>query len=485
MRLPDLIVVVLYLAVVVGVGLRFRGRSATVDEYFTARGLFRGRLGTFVLGLSIAASLFSGISLIAYVSSAYASGAQIVIGLVALPIAWAVLTYWFLPRYLAGGEKHPYGIIERRFGRKLRRLLSAMFILIRLGWIGVLINAPALVIMGIFGLSAEWRWPVVAAIGLGATVYTYFGGIRGIIVMDAVQFVIIAVGLFGIAASILFKLHSPVGAIVGELAQSGRLEVFDFSLDLRKPFTFWSVVLGIGVSNLGSYLSDQMALQRYLASESAGAAARSFLINIVSAILVVTTLVVIGLLLSVWYLHHPPTDLPEKPDQILSYFIARELPVGMAGLLIAAIMAATLNSMTSGINSMAGALTNDWVAVAAHHRTPAELYRFGRRASLGIGLAATAIAEFVSMLGPILQASQIVMDGFTGAMLACMVLAVSDRRMDGRAMMTGVLAGVASGWVVTLSPLSKMWLSPISFTVAIAVALLCRRKTGGLPMRGN
>lgn len=485
MRFPDLIVVALYLTVVIGVGLRFRGRSATVDEYFTARGLFRGRLGTFILGLSIAASLFSGISLIAYVSSAYSGGAQIVVGLLSLPFAGVVLTGWFLPRYLAAGEKHPYGIIERRFGLKLRRLLSAMFILIRLGWIGVLINAPALVIMGVFGLSPEWRWLVVAVIGLSATAYTYFGGIRGVIVMDAIQFVIIAVGLLSIAASILFKLHSPVGGIVHELARAGRLEVFDFSLDLRKPFTFWSVTLGIGVGSLGSYLSDQMALQRYLASESVRSAGRSFVINIASAILVVSTLVVIGLLLGVWYHHHPSADLPDKADQVLPYFIARELPVGMSGLLIAAIMAATLNSMTSGINAMAGALTNDWVAGAAHHHAPRELYEFGRRASLGIGITATAIAEFVSMLGPILQASQIVMDGFVGAMLACMVMAVSRRRMDGRAMLLGVVAGVASGWVVTLSPLSKMWLSPISFVVAVAVALLCRRKAVALPASAN
>ena len=478
MRALDIIVVVSYLAGVIAAGLASRGRQGDVDDYFTAKGGFSGRLGVVLVGLSIASTLFSGISFVVYTSTAYGNGARIILGVAGIPIAWAVLRYWFLSRYLAHPGTHPYDIVEARFGSGVRLCVSAMFVLLRLGWMGVMLSAPTLVVLGAGRLGPEWFWPVVLAVGLSSTLYTAIGGIRGVIVTDAIQFVVMAGGILLIIGLVLTKLALPVAAIAAELHEQGRLHVFDFSLSLTQPLTFWSVLIGLSVSSLGQYMGDLMVLQRYLAAGSPSAAARSFAINMWGVIGVIVLLVLTGLLLWIWYQHHPDPGLPSKVDQILPYFIARELPAGVSGLLIASLLAATMSSMTSGIIALAGTVTNDWVARFGRPRTQAELFNFGRRASFAIGIAATLAAGFTGQLGTLFQMSQVVMGAFQGPMLACMVFVVGPWRVRPAAVLTGMALGTLGGWVLTATPLSSLWTAPVTAGIALAVPLLARAIEG-------
>ncbi len=471
MRFLDLAIVAIYLGGVVAAGLACRGKENSVDAYFTGHGVLPGRLGTIMIGLSIAATLFSGVSLVAYVSTAFHDGISILMGLVCLPLAWAILSCWFLPRYLAGNWNHPYEIIERRFGSVTRLCLSGMFVLLRIVWMGVLIYTPTLIVMGAAGLGPGWFWPIVIATGFSSTIYTVLGGIRGVIVTDAIQFIVILGGILFILVSVLLKLDLSVSAVLGELRQQGKLTLFDFSLDPTRSFTFWTVIFGVSVSNLGSYLADQMSLQRYLASASPKEAQRAFAVNVWSAAVVVIALVLVGLLLAVWYVRHPDPNRPAEPDLVLAYFIAKELPVGMSGLLIAAILAATMSSMTSGINALAGALTNDWLPRFGRGRTPRELYRFARRASLAIGLVSTLAAGLASHFGSLMVSSFVVLGAFLGPMLACMLFAVSRLAVRPSLVLAGLAAGVLTGWTMTATPVSGLWVPPVSFFIASLVPL--------------
>lgn len=471
MRPLDLAIIAVYMIATVAIGIAYRGRTGEVDEYFTARGMFRGRLGEVLIGLSIAATFMSGISIIVYVSAAYSDGARIGLGLICLPISWWILIRWFLPRYLAAGGVHAYDVVERRFGYPVRACLSGMFFLLRVGWMGVMLYVPTLIILGATGLSPSWFWPIVLLIGLSSTVYTVVGGIRGVIVTDALQFVVIMGGVLLIVGLLFARLDLPATALWADWAGRGRLDVLDFSLDPQKSLTFWTVVLGISVANLGSYLADQMSLQRYLAAESIPAASRAFTVNAVGVAVVIVTLVLAGLLLSSWYQRHPDPALPAKADQVLAFFIVRELPPGLAGVLVAAILAATMSSMTSCINSLAGIVTTDWMARWGRARTPAETYRLARWVSLSIGVGATLLAGFAEQLGSVLDAQAKVMGAFLGPMLACVVLAVGTRPLSGRAVLAGIIAGVVAGWAIAALPVASLWVPPASFAVALAVTL--------------
>ena len=471
MRLVDIGVVVVYLAAVVVIGITFRGRKESSDEYFTAHGLFQGPLGTVMVGLSIAATYFSGVSLIVYISSAYTGGIQILVGIIVMPLSWIVLHFWFLPRYLAGDWRHPYEVIERRLGNPVRLLLSAMFCLMRIGWMGVVVYVPALVIMSTVGLDKNWFWPITLVIGLSSTAYTVVGGIRGVIVTDAIQFVVVAFGMIFIGSLLWLRLDLSTAGMIRELGDFGHLHFLNFSFDPTITFTFWAVLCGVGVSNLGSYLSDQMALQRYLTASSPKEAAHAFLINVIGVIIVVTSLVAVGLLLWLWYRHHPDPSLPVEHDKILAYFIAKELPIGISGLLIAAILAATMSSITSGVNSLAGAFTNDWMTRFGRKRTPVEMFHLSRWSSLGVGILAIAAAGLIERMGSLLIASQVVMGVFLGPMLACMVLALVPLRVRSVAVLVGMLAGSLAGIWVAFSPATGMWVSPVAFVVTMLVSL--------------
>lgn len=469
MRILDCIAVAVYLVVVFSVGIANRGKQHTVDDYFTARGAFKGPLGTLIIGLSISASFISGLSLIAFNSSAYSDGIKVLGFLICPVIAFIFLRYWFLSRYLAANNRHPYDIVQQRFGYPVRACLSGMFMVLHTGWMALIIYAPTLIIIGALGLSHDWFWPLIFVIGMAGTILSTIGGVRGVIIVDAVQFIVILVSLLFVAITILARLHLPAAAIVDDLGAHGKLQLLDFSFSLTKPWTFWAIFVGQSICTMGQYMSDQMALQRYLAAESRGSVFRSFAINLLGSVAVTFLLVMVGLLLWVWYNQRPDAGLPKNTDQILPYFAVRELPAGMAGLLVAAFLAATMNTLTSGINSLAGAITNDFVGKLGPTRTSRMLLKWGRASSVGIGLLATVAAGFAGRLGTVLQASNIIMGAVLGPMFGCMALSASKLVLRPQAVLTGMILGVVASAAIGLSPISSFWVAPGGFLMTILV----------------
>src|SRR5688572_12765292 len=149
------------------IGLLASGRQKDVDDYFTAGGSMRGWFGNILVGLSIAATLFSGISFIFYPAVVYSGGLVLFVGVtfVCMPVTYLVLR-WFLPRYLGHGGTHPYGIIESTYGASSRTTASVLYMLMRIGWLAALIYAPTLAIMAAARLDPVWFWPCVLITGL-------------------------------------------------------------------------------------------------------------------------------------------------------------------------------------------------------------------------------------------------------------------------------------------------------------------------------
>lgn len=472
MRAFDVVLIAAYFAGVAAVGLRYRSREADADDYFVGQGGFRGWIGTTAVGLSIAATLLSGLSFITYPSTAYSDGAAVVLGVIGMPLVWLALRYWFLPRYLRPENRHPYEILQRRFGTSVRLAVSGMFILLRIGWMGLLLAAPTRVILGACNLGPEWFWPAVLAVGLGSTAYTAVGGIRSVIYTDALQFLVMGLGAVFIIGFTLAKLGMPLSAVAAELHAGHRLDIFDFSLSLAKPFTFWAVAIGLTTITLSNKFADLMMLQRYMAAESPAAAARSVGLSIWGTMAVIVSLVVMGLLLWAWYRHHPDPGLPAQPDQVLAYFIARELPAGLSGLLIAALLAATMSSMTSGVAALAGVITSDWIARFGRKRSAHELFVFDRRLTIVIGVVATLFSGMSAGLGTLFQASQKILGLFLGPMLGCMVLAVGGVRLRPGDVLAGMAAGLLAGGVVAGSWVSALWVTPVAAAVTLVLASL-------------
>lgn len=473
----DVIVVVVYLVGCVVAGLLSRGSKVNTEEYFTAGGGMGSFFGTIIVGLSIAATLFSGISFINYPSAVYTSGIVLFVGisLVSMPVAYIVLRWWFLPRYLAAGCIYPYDILEKRYGGPTRITAAILFVFMRIGWMAAMIYAPTLAILTMAQLSDAWFWPVVLITGLSSTLYTVFAGIRGVIVTDAIQMVVIAVGIAATIGFAIYQVPVPLDVAFEELKASGKLKWADFSFDPTKSFTIWTVVIGVTIANLANYLADQMSLQRYLATGDAKAACRSFLVNVYGVIIVLALLTGVGLALFVYYAHVNDPTLPTKTDAIFPHFVATRLPQGLTGLLLAALLAATMSSLTSGINSLAGVLTLDFRHRFGSAMTDNQQLFFAKMISLVIGLVSTIAAGYVSKLGTLWDMTQVILGVFAGPLLACVAMSVSNIRCHGRAMTIALIAGSLVGVAVVRSPISSMWISPIAGVATAVLAIVLTR----------
>ncbi|HXK59202.1 MAG TPA: hypothetical protein PLP42_04840 [Acidobacteriota bacterium] len=467
----DVLIIVIYLFSSVLVGVLSRGRQRDSQDYFTARGGLAGVVGSILVGLSIASALFSGISFLAYPSVVYGHGPALLLGLFSYLAAWLVLRFWFLPRYLAGPVKHPYQVIETRFGSHARLEASVLFVLLRLGWLATLIFAPALAVMAAGRLEPGWFWPVVLVIGLGSTAYATVGGIRGVIYTDALQFLVITAGLALTVGHVLTHLPTSLATAWSGLAQSGHLDLFDFSFDPSLTFTFWAIAIGFSLSNIATYGGDQMIMQRYLAAGNIRSASRSFTVNALGSSVIILLLSLVGLCLAAWYQAQPDPLLPAKADQVFPYFIATQLPTGVVGLLLAALLAATMSSMAGGINALAGSFTFDFRSSRRDNDDPRRQLRFGRLTSLVLGLAATGIAGVVGSLGSIFEIIQTLLGVFLGPLFACVLLALTTWNISRQGVLIAMPAGVLVGVLLVFSPVSSLWISPATFLTSLGAAL--------------
>lgn len=466
----DISIVVVYLIVTVAVGVACRGRQDNEEDYFTGGGGFSKYMGAFLVGLSIAATFFSGISMLAIPSVAYSSGPSIGISIFILPLSAIPVMYWFIPRFLQRGGREPYAVIEREFGYPTRSLASIMFILLRMGWMGTLIFAPTVAIMAAFHLHDGWFWPIVLLIGLSSTFYTALGGLRGVIVTDAIQFLVMILGILWPMIHVL--THMPVGLVESwdAIQSTGKWTTINTAFSFTQERTLWAIIAGYMVANLGIYIADQMSLQRYLASGTPADCRNAFVVNIVGVVLVIGMLTFLGVTMAAWY--GPGGHIaPEKADNVFPHFVSTVLPAGAPGLIFAAILAATMSSMTSGVNALAAAVSLDFSRPIQKHFSDAGRLQFARWLSVAIGLLATATAGLVRSLGSIFDIAQSVIGMFIGPLLICVAFAVFQVRVGGRFMMLGMVLGTIVGCFVIYSPMDSLWVAPTSAAATALVSL--------------
>jgi solute:Na+ symporter, SSS family len=471
--LADYIIIALYFGGTVALGIAARGRQNDIDDYFTAGRGLSGRIGIILVGISIAP--ISGLSLLAVPSVCYTHGWKYFLVIPGMCIAWLVLHVWFIPRLFRGPIGSSYDFIEAHFGPGVRTAASIGFVGLRIGWMAALIYAPSVVILTMLGLDRAWTLPVNIAIGVSCTVYATIGGLRGVIVTDAVQTIVMIGGILFVAAFICLNLPVPVGQALVELQGKGAIPAPSFSFDLTEPFTVWAMLIGWSTGNLGNYMADQMAIQRFLATGSAPAAQRSFRINVYGSAVTVLLLCSIGILLKMWYSYRVDAGLPTAADKIMPYFVARELPKGVSGILMAAILAATMSAMTSGINALSASFTNDFLVRMGRKRSPRELLRFARLSSIVIGLGATLGAGYVDRLGTIMQIQIRILGSFHGPLLGCVTLVLFRAKWRAAAVIGGMVLGAAWGYTVTLSDVDPLWVGVNAWLATMFAAWLLNR----------
>jgi solute:Na+ symporter, SSS family len=436
----DLVVLLVYLLGVTawGAWLGRNARSGT-DYFLGNRDLPWGAVCLSVVATETSTLTFLSIPGVAYLGNL--GFLQLTIGYL---VGRVVVSLVLLPAYYRGEIATAYTLLEGRFGTGTRRFTSGIFMVTRLLADSVRLFATAIPLALITG------WPYalsIAVIGLLTLVYTYFGGIRAVVWVDALQMGLYLIGALVAAMVLQTLIPGGWGAALESAAAVGKLEWLNFSADPAVTYTFWAGLVGGGFLSMASHGTDQLIVQRLLTcrdlrSSQKALVASGFVVGLQFAVFL---LVGIGL----WAFYEArPFDVP---DAIFATFIIEALPVGITGLLIAGVFAAAMSSLSSSINSLASASAYDfWAPLTGIPDDDFRALRAGRVLTLvwailliGAAILYIPMSEDATAVEVALTIASLVYGGLLGAFF----LGVMDRGANQR----GVIAGIASGILVVTS----------------------------------
>lgn len=450
----DYLVFVAYIIASVVIGVWFVREQRTVKDYFLAG----QSMNWFVVAISVIAALFSGISYLGAPTEVYNNDMTYAVTLLSFFIATPITAVVFLPFFYRLNLYSAYEYLEKRFDLQVRTWSSAMFILRVIFYLALAIYAPALALAEVTGIPL---WFSVAVIGILTTIYTTLGGMKAVIWTDVMQFFVLFLGQVAVA---WVAMRGVPGGVLGTFRianEAGKLWYLNLDWDLTVRVTFWGALIGGLFNNLVQMGTDQISVQRYLTARSLSEARKSLWFKLIVTLPVVIVFYLMGAILFSFYTAHPelkPTGL-KQPDRILPYFVVTQLPHGIPGILIAAIFAATMSTVSAGINALTTASVMDFYRRSLHADPPPEaLLRLSKWLTLFYGLLATGAAFLMQYLGTLIQATNTVMGMLGGPLLGVFLLGMLNRRATSQGALLGAFFGsVGLAYVVFKTPVSFMW----------------------------
>ena len=482
----DLAILVGYLAVTVGLACWFGFRRTTTSSFLTGGRLLPG----WAVGLSMFGSYVSSISFLGNPGKSFASNWNAFVFSLATPIAAFVAVRWFVPFYRSSGGVSAYEHLERRFGPWARTYAVICFLLTQMARTGTILYLLALAVAPLAGWDVRL---IIILTGSMMILYTIFGGIESAVWIGVLQSVVLLVGPLICVIVLLSMIPGGIATVISEGVAAEKFSLGSLSLSLSQP-TFW-VVLMMGLSiNLGNFSVDQSYVQRYITTPTEQEAKRSVWITTMLYVPVAAFFFLIGTALFV--LHAKRSDLftgvdvANAPDKVFPFFISNLLPVGMSGLVVAAIFAASMDSTLSSMATLSLCdLCKRYIAPDLSERHSLGILRISTLlwGALAIGVALAMTLKKGNVLDIWWEMAGI----FSGGVFGLFLLGFLSR-VANPAAMTAVAIGIASilwmtisrwtGWPVSL-PVSSFhaFMIPVVGTlvvllVGLAVNALLGRK---------
>jgi SSS family solute:Na+ symporter len=477
----DLVIIVGYLAAVVGAGAWFGRKQQTTSQYFLAG---RG-VPWWAISASIVATETSTITFISVPGIAYARGGdftflQLVFGYLAGRIAISIL---FIPSYFTGDLVTVYQLLQRRFGWRVRALASSLFIAMRTIADGVRLLLTAFVLAAVYGsvagVSAESVITLcVVGIGVVMIIFTFYGGMEAVVWIEVVQLGIYIAGALGAGIVLAQKIPGGMHAAIAVGVSMQKFRVLDFALDFTRSYVFWSGVIGGCFLTMSTHGTDQYLVQRYLCTNSPRKAATALLVSGAVILAQFVGFLFIGVLLFAFYrpdhlpgyLTGPATAPFATGDAVFPDFITRHLPSGLSGLVVAAIFAA---AMSSSLNSIAATFVADLYTPLVKGRGDRHYLNVSRVVTIVAGLVQIAVGvTMIHTRRSALDAALSVASLVNGPILGAFLLSATKRGGPASAFI-GMSCGIAMVLYVWLgTPIAWPWYTVIgSLTTLITGAI--------------
>jgi SSS family transporter len=477
MRYFDLAIILAYLAGITWFGARFRHGQKSLRDYFLG-----GRTAPWwAISLSIVSAETSTLTIVGTPALAFGGNLgflQIVLGYLLARIAISVL---LLPQYFRGEMFTAYELMRRRFGERIRKLTASIFLVTRTLAEGVRVAGVALVISVVLKTGVTVSIVLIVLLTL---FYTFEGGMTAVIWTDVVQMSLYVVGAVVSFIVILGQIHGGWSHVVAVAAVTHKMAIFDFRFAptmefFARKYSFWAGLAGGCFLTTASHGTDQLMVQRLLSARDERQSRAALLSSWLVIAVQFTLFLLIGLLLFVYYGDNHLTP-PERMDRIYPMFIWDSLPVGVAGLVIAAILAAAMANLSAALNSLASTTVVDFIRARARNLSEARSLQLARLATVAWGAVLLPIAIRASQSRSVLEAGLSIASIPSGVLLGVFLLGVLTKKPREGAAMAGVVVGLAAILYVWLgTPIAFTWYVLIgttaTFTAGLAASLFEKR----------
>ncbi|MGA6980566.1 MAG: sodium:solute symporter [Candidatus Sulfotelmatobacter sp.] len=461
----DLAIIALYLIGITLFGLRFRKRHRSLRDYFLA-----GRdIPWWAISLSIVAAETSTLTIISIPGLAYDTNLtflQVVMGYV---VGRLIISFVLLPHYFRGELYTAYELIERRFGSGLRSLTAGLFLLTRTAAEGVRVYAVSIVIAIALGTGEVASIAIITILTL---IYTFEGGLAAVIWTDVVQTAIYVGGTLVGLWTILHLVPGGWSAIHAAAASAGKLQVFNFTPNFWIPYTFWAGLIGGAAFTTASHGTDQLFVQRLLAARGQKQSAVALISSGVAILFQFALFLMVGVML--WAYYRVPSVIFGKPDRIYPTFIVKEMPHGISGLLIAAILAAAMSNLSAALNSLSSSATLDFYLRLRPQASEQKRMQLSRLATIFFAIVLFGLAVLsLHRAGRVVEVGLQIASVAYGALLGVFLLGVLTKRANQSGAIIGMLFGFGTELYLWRAQVPWTWWVVIGTAVTFAIGYIC------------
>jgi len=497
LRFLDWVIIGLYAAAVLGTGWYYSRKQKSTDEYFVGS----GKMSPLLVGVSLFATLLSTISYLSVPGEYIAKGPASLVSMAHIPVTFFIVGYILLPVFMKNRVISAYELLELRLGYGIRALGASMFIILRLVWMSLLVYLAAKAMTVMFGIPAEeqsrWIPWIVLISGFIAVLYTSMGGMRAVVITDFMQTIL----LFGGALLVLAMVTLHFGGFgwfpTEWQIHWDRQPFFDF--DPSRRITMVGVVLSTIIWCVCTAGGDQTAVQRFMSTQDPRAARRSYLVNLCVGTVVIVTLCLVGFGLMA-YVRETPGVMPayisleRNADDIFPRYIAYNLPAGISGLVVAAMFAAAMSSIDSGVNSITAVVMTDFLdRFDLRPETDRGHVLFAKGLAFSIGAIVVVGSSFMQHVkGNITAVTSKTTNLLVTPIFALFFFALFVPFARPIGVFAGAICGTATAILIAFSgpffgfhhvtgydPVSFMWIGPVALAVNIAVGTVVSLLVGG------
>ena len=487
----DGMIIASYACTILGIGWYYGRQQRSTDEYFVGN----RSMNPLLVGVSLFATLFSTITYLASPGEYISHGPAIFMGIVAVPIVYFIVGYLMVPVYMRYQVTSAYELLETKLGPSVRLLAATLFVLLRLGWMSLLIYLASAAMVEMLGIAHEdedrWLPVVVLVTGFVAIIYASIGGLRAVVITDLLQFLLLFGGAVLVVATVTVRLGGFGWFPTSWAANWDTQPLFSFDPGVRIT-VFGTILTGI-LWSVGTAGGDQTAIQRFMSTGNARAARRSFLMHSISGVMVSIVLALVGFSL-LGYFQSDPTLLPEgrslaaSADRLFPHYISHHLPIGLSGLVVSGMFAAAMSSIDSGVNSISAVVLTDFVDRFRSRPMSERTHVMAAKVlAFAIGVIVVLLSSFVmkQVPGNFLAMTMRVSNLLVSPIFLMFIMALFVPFATSRGTIAGVIFGTIAAVTVAywqpligylevepryLKTISFQWIQPVSFVTGLSVA---------------